>query len=168
MKKEQGFTLIEMFIVIAVIGILAGIVLRGTAGFQQSARDTRRIGDLKNVQTYLELYFNRCGHYPGDANCGNAIPTTWGDPANPSSTSLVGALSSVTSPSNISKDPVSSRNYFYGVESTDLLQYLLGAKLEKDNKVLRDDINTVPAGFTTTTGANCDNASPNFGYCIQS
>lgn len=160
MKRQDGFTLIEMFIVIAIIGILAGIVLRGTAGFQQSARDTRRIGDLKNVQTYLELYFNRCGHYPGDASCGNTPPTNW--------SGIVNALASVTSsPGNIPKDPVSSRSYFYGVESVDLLQYFLGAKLEKDNKVLRDSINSIPAGFTKTSGTeDCDPIK--LYYCIQS
>ncbi len=159
-EGEHGFTLIEMFIVIAVIGILAGVVLRGTAGFQSSARDTRRIGDLKNVQNYLELYFNKCGHYPGDSTCGSGAPATWND--------LVNALGAVTTSSNIPRDPVPSRNYFYAVEPTDLLQYLVGAKLEKDNKALRDDIDTIPAGWPVTTGANCDDASPTFGYCVQS
>lgn len=155
MKGKDGFTLIEMFIVIAIIGILAGIVLRGTAGFQQSARDTRRIGDLKNVQTYLELYFNKCGHYPGDANCGNTPPTNWNG--------VVNALASVTSsPGNIPKDPVASRSYFYGVEPIDLLQYVLGARPEKDNKVLIDDIDG------TVFGIDCGPVTGDTIYCIQS
>ena len=59
-KSIQGFTLIEMLIVIAVISILAGIVLVGVTGFQETARDTKRIGDLRGVQNSLELYYTRC------------------------------------------------------------------------------------------------------------
>ncbi len=159
-SKKSGFTLIEMFIVIAVIGILVGLVFRGTAGVQSSARDTRRIGDLRNVQNYLELYFNKCGHYPGGADCSLTAPTTWDQ--------LVTALGSVTSSTNVPRDPVPSKNYFYSVESTNYLGYLLGAQLEKDNKALQGDVDTIPTGWSSTTGADCTDASPNFGYCIQS
>src|SRR3989344_4158899 len=74
-RKRGGFTLIEMLIVIAVIAILAGVVLTGVGGFQASARDTRRIGDLRNVQNYLELYFNKCGHYPVTGSTGTDCGT---------------------------------------------------------------------------------------------
>ena len=61
-RARGGFTLIEMLVVVAVIAILAGVVLTGVTGFQQSARDAKRIGDLRNIKNHLELYFNKCGH----------------------------------------------------------------------------------------------------------
>lgn len=148
--RQAGFTLIEMLVVIIIISFLMGIVLTGTLGFQASARDTRRIGDLRNAQNFLELYFNMCGHYPGAADC-SAVPAggplTWD------------VLSGVIVPKVTSQFPkeISGKKYFYGV-SGDGLSYTLGAELERDNSVLKDDIDG------TSNGVNC--ADPV--YCISS
>ena len=73
LNKQKGFTLIEMVVVIAVMGVLMGVAFRGFGTIQANSRDTRRIADLRNVQTQLELYFLRCGHYPtGTTDCGAA------------------------------------------------------------------------------------------------
>ncbi len=78
LSKQKGFTLIEMVVVIAVMGVLMGLAFRGFAGIQESTRDTRRIADLRRVQTALELYFARCGHYPTTLTCGAPQGTTQG------------------------------------------------------------------------------------------
>ncbi len=162
-KKREGFTLIEMFVVIAVIGILAGIVLQGTSGFQSKARDKRRIGDLKNTQNYLELYYNKCGHYPGAADCINASnPSNWSE--------LVSALggSGITN-AKIPTDPVPSKNYYYSVNSTDRLEYILGATLENDNKILNDGLKaSTPTGFSPSIDCTYDVSTKKFNYCFRS
>jgi len=151
---NQGFTLIEMLIVIAVIAILAGVVLTGVSGFQASARDTRRVGDLRNVQNHLELFFNRCGHYPVDSGttCGGATDSagtvSWAD--------LVTALETVTS--QVPTDP-GAGDYEYGHGDSGL-SYILEATLERDNSVLQEDIDG------TVFGVDCADAS--LYYCIQS
>jgi prepilin-type N-terminal cleavage/methylation domain-containing protein len=66
--SKKAFTLIELAIVLLVIGILAGIVLRNLGGFTASARDSRRIADLRNVATYLGQYFLKYGYYPTTTN----------------------------------------------------------------------------------------------------
>jgi len=152
-----GFTLIEMLIVIAVIAILAGVVLTGVSGFQASARDTRRIGDLRNLQNYLELFFNKCGNYPvsGDGTCG-----TVGSEGSLTATELQTALLSVTS--QVPKDP-GTNGYEYGY-SADGLSYVLKATLEKENKALQDDIDGSPYG-----NVDCGTqGSSEREFCIQS
>ena len=63
-RKEQGFTIVELLIVIVVIGILAGLVITTYNGIQQKARNTERQTDLKAVQGQLEAYFAQKGYYP--------------------------------------------------------------------------------------------------------
>jgi prepilin-type N-terminal cleavage/methylation domain-containing protein len=61
---KKGFTLVEMAIVLLVIGALAGIVLRNIGGQTATARDSRRVGDLRNTANYLSAYMARFGQYP--------------------------------------------------------------------------------------------------------
>ncbi|MDO8504371.1 MAG: type II secretion system protein [Candidatus Liptonbacteria bacterium] len=63
-KIRSGFTLIEMLIVVAIIGILASVVIVGIGPAQKKARDARRAADLRQVQTALELYYGKAGQYP--------------------------------------------------------------------------------------------------------
>src|SRR3989344_4771761 len=163
-KSIQGFTLIEMLIVIAVISILAGIVLVGVTGFQETARDTKRIGDLRGVQNSLELYYTRCGFYPqttgGGANCsGGANITTWAQ--------LAQAMVNVGIISDESKLPVDpkSTNDAYAYESPDGFVYILRATLENPSSALDDsgvEIDAPDAAFSI----DCDD--DNNYYCIGS
>ena len=56
--------------VIAVIGVLASaaIVLINPIAQLEKARDNERRGDMKNIQTALELYRADNGGYPGNLN----------------------------------------------------------------------------------------------------
>jgi len=65
-KKQKGFTLIEMILVTVIIGILAGVVITviDIPRTQARSRDSKRIGDLKRIQTALELYFADNRAYP--------------------------------------------------------------------------------------------------------
>ncbi len=169
---RRGFTLIEMLVVVAIISILAGIVLTGVTGFQANARDTRRIADLAQVRNYLEIYFNKHGHYPGDV--AGAITTSSVDWA---ALTLALADSGVTVPNDPLNKNLSTRTYYYAVQTSpaENLKYVIGAKLERDNNVLDrvGEIDTVPpTGDTDTysgsaTTAICTDATT-FGYCISS
>lgn len=63
-KKQQGFTIVELLIVIVVIGILAALVITTFNGIQQKGRDTERQTDIKALHGQLEAYFAQSGHYP--------------------------------------------------------------------------------------------------------
>ncbi|MEI7620012.1 MAG: hypothetical protein WCJ57_00395, partial [Candidatus Falkowbacteria bacterium] len=50
--------------VIAIIGILATISVLALNNARAKSRDAKRIADVKQMQTALELYFNDMGRYP--------------------------------------------------------------------------------------------------------
>ena len=71
-KRESGFTIIELLIVIVVIGILAGLVLNVFTGIQEQGRDAERKTDLEAVEGQLEAYAAKNGFYPSEANLADA------------------------------------------------------------------------------------------------
>lgn len=52
-----------MLVVVAIIGLLSSVVVIGVGGARQKARDTKRIADLRQIQTYLEANY-AVGGYP--------------------------------------------------------------------------------------------------------
>jgi len=67
MIKKKGFTLIELLVVVAIIGLLATLSIVALNTARAKARDARRVADIKQIQTALELYYNDQGVYPGTA-----------------------------------------------------------------------------------------------------
>jgi len=164
--SSKGFTLIEMLIVIAVISILAGIVLVGITGFQSSARDTKRVGDLRSIQNNLELYFTRCGHYPTSGTCGN--PSTTGLEWDALETELV--AQGIISADRLANDPQNnpsnsaSPTYEYGV-SSDGSSYTMKAILENNSSALAPGSGDIDG---TSNGLTCQDSSTDFFYCVGS
>ena len=71
LRAKEGFTLIELMIVIAVIGILAAVLIPYTFRAQDRARETGVVNAARAIQTGLEMYAsNRTSApwYPTDAN----------------------------------------------------------------------------------------------------
>ncbi len=63
-KNNQGFTIVELLIVIVVIGILALLVITTYSGIQAKARNSKRSADVSTIQTQLEAWFSQNGYYP--------------------------------------------------------------------------------------------------------
>ncbi|GAH23530.1 unnamed protein product, partial [marine sediment metagenome] len=63
-QKEKGFTLIELLIVVAIIGIVAGIAIPRFLGARTTARVTRAFADMRTIADGLEMYFTAENVYP--------------------------------------------------------------------------------------------------------
>ena len=65
MKKNEGFTLIELMIVIAIIGILAAIAIPQFSAYRQRSYNAAAEADLRNAATAQEAYYVDAQHYTG-------------------------------------------------------------------------------------------------------
>ena len=63
-KYKQGFTIVELLIVIVVIAILAAITMVAYNGIQDRAYDTTLKADISNNVKQIELYAAENGEYP--------------------------------------------------------------------------------------------------------
>ena len=66
--NNKGFTLIELLVVIAIIGLLSTLSVIALNSAREKARNARRVSDMKQIQTALELYFNDVYRYPASTD----------------------------------------------------------------------------------------------------
>jgi type IV pilus assembly protein PilA len=62
--SASGFTLVELLIVIAIIGILAAIAIPQFNSYRQKSYISAAQSDLRNVKTNLAAYYADYQHYP--------------------------------------------------------------------------------------------------------
>jgi len=55
MRKQKGFTLIELLVVIAIIGLLSTLAVVSLNNARAKARDAKRVSDLKQISTLIEM-----------------------------------------------------------------------------------------------------------------
>lgn len=147
MHNKQGFTLVEILVVVSIIGLLSSIVLVGLGSFRARGRDARRVADLRETQNALELYYGKFGSYP---------LTAWDGLKGV----LVDAEIGVTS---ISDDPLGNANHYkYGSNGQ---SYVIGAKLEDvNNQVLKDDVD---GSGSDTFSVECGTPTDDQYYCLR-
>ena len=93
---KKAFTLIELLVVIAIIALLSTLSVVALNSARAKSRDARRLSDIKNTQTALEMYFDTAGEYPAALMAGNEL-------------SYGGLVFLAKVPS----DPISSNQYVY-------------------------------------------------------
>jgi general secretion pathway protein G len=149
MSKSKGFTLIELLVVIAIIGLLASVVLASLNSARMKSRDARRIADVKQLATALELYANDNTTFPTSAGAAGATGVDF-------TNALVPGFEG-TYIAQIPKDPIGSTNYYkYKTNAASgATSYCIGARLEGSTLPNPAVTCTTPnlTGQSVTTGA---------------
>lgn len=63
-KKNSGFTLVELLIVVAIITIIAGFIVTAVFNARSESRDQSRQTDLQQFKLGIKLYKETYGEYP--------------------------------------------------------------------------------------------------------
>ncbi len=76
-KNEEGFTLVELAIVLIIIGLILGMVFKGRQ-LIDSAKVKAEIARYNKILAAVNTFLDRYGFYPGDG-CPNSEPASVSD-----------------------------------------------------------------------------------------
>jgi len=158
MKKiSNGFTLVELLVVMSILGVLATLMTGGFSTAQMRGRDAQRKVDLKEIANSLELYYADYGKYPTE---GSTLIV--GCPYNPitsTGTVCVWGAGEFTDGKTIyfktlPKDPAKTQNYIYRVPDAGNQKFQLFARFEntKDQNCLGGDCLASPVSYSCGSG----------------
>jgi len=137
LKKQEGFTLLELLIVIVIIAILALLIIPNITSAPKKARDTKRKTDLTTIRKGLEEYFVNNNVYPASSG----VITTGG--------TVLAELSTGSAPimKTLPQDPKAGWPGYTYTPANSNSTYTLSACLENDQD------NGASTDVATATGA---------------
>lgn len=143
--NKKGFTLIELLVVIAIIGLLSTLAVVALGSARVKARDAKRLSDLKQIQTALELYNTEKSAYPTgtDAVLGATTYVCLNSDGFSATAGCTSAYMGI-----IPSDP-GTNSYSYTSDGT---TYTIEATLEGDTQGLSGLINVTPSGIVDVEG----------------
>jgi prepilin-type N-terminal cleavage/methylation domain-containing protein len=119
--KRKGFTLVELLVVVAIIGLLSGMVVISIKNVKAKARDSQRVSDVNTISTGLNMYHNDF----------NAYPVFDGYITGADGLSI--ALKNSGAVSALPIDPLNNGNYRYYYQSVDGEDFYLEYYLETNS-----------------------------------
>ena len=127
--------MVELLVVISIIGILATLLLLQLGVARQRARDAKRIVDISQVRTAIELSYDDTGQYPQVAT--------------------YNALAALVVPkymTSLPVDPLNNGNYSYNYAFNGLTKFHIWAELENAAAALKSDADINSTGWTGQVG----------------
>ena len=151
-NRKKGFTIIELLVVISIIGLLSTISVVSLNGARIKSRDAKRVSDISQLKTAIELYFNDQGYYPAEG-----VPVSLG-----TGTKLVlcdvGFVASASSCNSnkiymgkVPRNPGPNGMEYTYTSITSSENYNLAYSLEQGTSSLPSGYNTVDGGNGSTT-----------------
>lgn len=143
-RLDQGFTLVEILVVMVIIGILATIGSNSFRASQIKSRDAKRKADLRHISESLEAYYNDMGRYP-DKDDFNADLNSGSSFVNPNASTTIYMV-------NLPKDPGKGGANYYYISDDHGSYYQLYALLEnlEDRDINRNDATDNPLFYDLT------------------
>jgi len=126
--------LVELLVVIAIIGILATLLLLQLGTARSKARDAKRIADVNQLRSAIEMYYDDNGHYPASTDL---------------TADLVPKYMTL-----IPMDPLDATAYAYAYQTgTTPYMFQIYANLEQSSQALNSDadIDSSAGGWSGTT-----------------
>lgn len=140
--NKKGFTLIELLVVIAIIGLLSTLAVVALSSAREKARDSKRLSDLKQLQTALELYYTDQNEYPTEAV---AVTLGAGNYVCLNNAGFAAAGCATPYMGLVPVDPLGTQAYEY--TSADGTTYTIDAELEGTVNGLNGPIVASPSGI---------------------
>jgi type II secretion system protein G len=137
--NKKGFTLIELLVVIAIIGLLSTLAVVALGNARVKARDAKRMSDLKQVQTALELFYTDQSYYPAQSGTLGAADHAC---LNASGFTTAGCTNAYMG--SVPADPSAGSSYVYTAASS---SYTVAATLENAVNGLNGAIQLSPSGI---------------------
>ena len=125
---KKGFTVIELVVTIAIVGILSSVIIASLNSSHKKSRDARRRIELNQLSASLELYYSKYGIYPiSTSNCGGQSSDSWCRDSQGSNW-IPGLNEFMTMPHN--PTPLAASGWVYHYYGLDGTKYWLMTKLE--------------------------------------
>ena len=156
---KKAFTLVELLVVMAIIGVLAAMAVGSFRTAQLRGRDAQRKSDLKQISHSLELFYADYGRYPNNTVDGKIVgcPYTT-DGITPKDPNCTWGTGNFTDGKTVyfrvlPDDPSTNSDYFYELVGTNNQKYRIFANLEntEDQDCVAGDCSTSPYNFAVTS-----------------
>ena len=159
-NNRKGFTLIELLVVIAIIALLSTLAVISLSSAREDARDSKRLADVRAMQSAVELFINQQGVAPAIG--------TWADLFSATKLGGAGLSTPIQDPGN--------NEYRYCVDTVNTSRYLLQATMESTPEI-DGDLDGTSAGYAGTecrlsddeqsAPANCDDLATGLSvFCL--
>jgi len=121
LKFNKGFTILELLITVAIIGILSGVIITNVSSAKKQAKDDRIKGDVNLIMRAVEMYIDK------NLLTANLNKANFDD----SAINLLKDDSGAPLIRNVPKD--ASGNYYIWSTDSSGTKYVIGGKLNNGN-----------------------------------